>query len=177
MASLAEITRPATNIDRRQCKRTVPLEVLVLGQSRTGTTSIRAALYGLGYNDVYHYSSVIRENPRDSEMWLDAYKAKFEGVGKPYGREEFDKLLGHCQVSSINRVHSHHHTKTNISIHRLSQITHVPHSALNSSPPIQMPKSCSASVTMSIPGTNPSRQPSGPSSSFASAHNKAGKSS
>lgn len=98
MASLAEITRPATNIDRRQCKRSVPLEVLVLGQSRTGTTSIRAALYGLGYNDVYHYSSVIRENPRDSEMWLEAYKAKFEGVGKPYGREEFDKLLGHCQA-------------------------------------------------------------------------------
>lgn len=43
-------------------------------------------------------STVIRENPRDSEMWLEAYKAKFEGKGKPYGREEFDKLLGHCAV-------------------------------------------------------------------------------
>lgn len=48
--------RPATNIDRRQCKRVVPMQVLVLGQSRTGTTSIRGALYELGYDDVYHYS-------------------------------------------------------------------------------------------------------------------------
>lgn len=56
MADQAEIVRPRTDIDRRQCKRTKPLEVLVLGQSRTGTTSVRAALYELGYDDVYHYS-------------------------------------------------------------------------------------------------------------------------
>lgn len=34
------------------------------------------------------------------EMWSEAIDAKFEGKGKPYGREEFDKLLGHCQAVS-----------------------------------------------------------------------------
>jgi hypothetical protein len=42
---------------------------------------------------------MVYENPRDGDMWLEAYEAKFEGNGKPYGREEFDKLLGHCMVS------------------------------------------------------------------------------
>jgi Sulfotransferase domain len=41
------------------------------------------------------------ENQRDAEMWLEAFEAKFEGKGKPYGREEFDKLLGHCAVSCV----------------------------------------------------------------------------
>lgn len=33
-------------------------------------------------------------------MWSEALAAKFEGKGKPYGREEFDQLLGHCQAVS-----------------------------------------------------------------------------
>ena len=38
-------------------------------------------------------------------MWMEALKAKYDGVGKPYGREEFDRLLGHCQaVSDIPAV-------------------------------------------------------------------------
>lgn len=52
----------------------------------------------LGFNDVYHMTSMLEENPRDSEMWVEAYEAKFEGKGKPFGREEWDQLLGHCQV-------------------------------------------------------------------------------
>lgn len=31
-------------------------------------------------------------------MWLEALEAKYDGKGKPYGRAEFDKLLGHCQA-------------------------------------------------------------------------------
>ena len=38
------------------------------------------------------------ENPRDCEMWQEAYDAKFHGKGKRFGRAEFDKLLGHCQA-------------------------------------------------------------------------------
>lgn len=34
-------------------------------------------------------------------MWLKALAAKFDGQGKPFGREEFDQLLGHCQVGII----------------------------------------------------------------------------
>lgn len=31
-------------------------------------------------------------------MWLAALRAKFKGTGTLFGREEFDRLLGHCQV-------------------------------------------------------------------------------
>jgi hypothetical protein len=38
-------------------------------------------------------------------MWMEAIEAKFDGKGKPYGRAEFDKLLGHCQgVSDIPAI-------------------------------------------------------------------------
>lgn len=38
-------------------------------------------------------------------MWLDAIERKFDGKGEPYGRAEFDQLLGHCQgVSDIPAI-------------------------------------------------------------------------
>jgi hypothetical protein len=42
--------------------------------------------------------SVLTENPNDTGMWVEAIDAKFKGIGQPYGREEWDKLLGHCMV-------------------------------------------------------------------------------
>ena len=59
---------------------------------------MRKALIQLGYVDTYHGFSTAFENPKDSEMWLDAMHAKYDGRGKPFGRAEFDRLLGHCQV-------------------------------------------------------------------------------
>lgn len=38
------------------------------------------------------------ENQRDCEMWLDALRAKYRGEGK-FEREDWDRLLGHCQAS------------------------------------------------------------------------------
>jgi hypothetical protein len=87
-----------TNIDRRTCTRVVPMKVLCLGLGRTGTSSLRQALLDLGYSDVYHFASLLQENPRDSEMWIDAFQAKFHGKGKLFEREEFDQLLGHCMA-------------------------------------------------------------------------------
>lgn len=59
----------------------------------------------LGINECYHGWHPIFGNPRDNEMWMEALEAKFDGKGKPYGREEFDKLLGHCQgVSDIPAI-------------------------------------------------------------------------
>lgn len=55
----------------------------------------------LGYCDTYHGYTAATENPRDCEMWLDAMAAKWDGVGKPFGRAEWDQLLGHCQVRYI----------------------------------------------------------------------------
>ncbi|KAJ7140638.1 P-loop containing nucleoside triphosphate hydrolase protein [Mycena epipterygia] len=74
-------------VDRRGAPRTVPMEVLVLGFCRTGTASTREALKQLGYKDTYHMQTVLA-NPLE-----------FFGKGKPYGREEWDQLLGHCQDS------------------------------------------------------------------------------
>ena len=36
-------------------------------------------------------------DPRDSEMWIDAIKAKYFG-GPEFTKENWDQLLGHCQV-------------------------------------------------------------------------------
>lgn len=94
MASLAY----QTNIDRRHNTRTVPLRVLCLGLSRTGTVSLRQALIRLGYKDCYHFASTLQENPADTVLWTEALQAKFLGVGKPYGKAEWDALLGHCQA-------------------------------------------------------------------------------
>ncbi|KAJ7157120.1 hypothetical protein C8R46DRAFT_1225731 [Mycena filopes] len=60
-------------------------------------TSIRKALKQLNYEDCYHYFSVLAENPRDSDMWVKAFEAKFENKGT-FGRDEWDQLLGHCMA-------------------------------------------------------------------------------
>ncbi|KAJ7854674.1 P-loop containing nucleoside triphosphate hydrolase protein [Mycena olivaceomarginata] len=83
--------------DRRGAKRTVPMKVLVLGFCRTGTASMRVALETLGYCDTHHMQAVLY-NPPEVDMWREAIDAKFFGKGKPYGRPEWDQLLGHCQA-------------------------------------------------------------------------------
>ncbi|KAJ7679938.1 hypothetical protein B0H17DRAFT_1161218 [Mycena rosella] len=84
-------------VDRRGAKRTVEMQVLVLGFPRTGTTSIQAALRLLGYHDIHHMRSMY-ENPAEADMWVEAINARFFGRGTPYGRAEWDQLLGHCQA-------------------------------------------------------------------------------
>lgn len=63
---------------------------------------MRRALTQLGYVETYHGFAPAFETPRDSEMWLDAVNAKFKGKGKPFGRHEWDQLLGHCQAGPLN---------------------------------------------------------------------------
>lgn len=112
---MTDIFTNDTDVDRRQCKRIVPMRVLALGLGRTGTacttfhstsfqaqlancpTALRIALNQLGYNDTYHMMNASVENPPDCLMWQDAFAAKYDKKGK-FGREEWDKLLGHCQA-------------------------------------------------------------------------------
>ncbi len=89
----AAMLNPDANIDRRGSKRVVPMEVLSLGLPRTGTLSMREAYAILGYEQPYHFASIVG-NCKDADMWNEALRAKFEGLGKPYGRAEFDQLLG-----------------------------------------------------------------------------------
>ncbi|EEP81122.1 conserved hypothetical protein [Uncinocarpus reesii 1704] len=86
-----------TDIDRRTCTRVVPMRVICTGLPKTGTTSLRAALQRLGYEQTYHMESAAYENIRDCEMWLDAFRAKYDGIGT-FEKEDWDKLLGHCQA-------------------------------------------------------------------------------
>ncbi|RFU27976.1 hypothetical protein B7463_g8363, partial [Scytalidium lignicola] len=86
-----------TDIDRRQCRRVVPMKVLILGLGRTGTSSMREAMKELGYMDTYHMMSVSIENPPDALLWQDAFAAKYEN-GPAFTRDSWDQLLGHCQA-------------------------------------------------------------------------------
>ncbi|KAK9780356.1 putative P-loop containing nucleoside triphosphate hydrolase protein [Seiridium cardinale] len=95
---ITDIFTSDTDIDRRQCVRTVPMKVLILGLGRTGTASMRAAMKQLGYVDTYHMMNCSIENPPDALLWMDALRAKYDGVGKPFTREDWDKLLGNCQA-------------------------------------------------------------------------------
>lgn len=64
---------------------------------RHSMPALRQALKLLGISDVYHGYPAYFENPRDCEIWWEALDAR-EGKGKPFGRAEFDMLLGHCQA-------------------------------------------------------------------------------
>lgn len=87
-----------TDINRRNCTRSVPMKVLILGLGRTGTASMRAAMKQLGYVDTYHMMNCSIENPPDALMWMDALTAKYDKKGKPFTREDWDQLLGHAQA-------------------------------------------------------------------------------
>ena len=96
VALLAMVNGADANIDRRKCHRVVPLEVLSLGFSRTGTLSMQEAFSVLGYANPYHYSSILG-NVRDADMWIEAYQAKYKHHNKDFDyRRHFDQLLGHC---------------------------------------------------------------------------------
>ncbi|KAI1343524.1 P-loop containing nucleoside triphosphate hydrolase protein [Xylariaceae sp. FL0016] len=91
-------TSADTDFDRRQCTRTVPMKVLLLATGRTGTASMRAAMKQLGYVDTYHMMNCSIENPPDALLWMDALRAKYDGVGQPFTRKDWDKLLGNSQA-------------------------------------------------------------------------------
>ena len=58
---------------------------------------MRQALFQLGYFDVYHGVAPWNENPPDKELWIEAFRGKYEG-GRTFRREDWDRLLGHCMV-------------------------------------------------------------------------------
>ncbi|KAK5121761.1 hypothetical protein LTR85_004636 [Meristemomyces frigidus] len=94
IGNYARVKNPQQNIDRSKAQRTVPMEVLCLGYSRTGTLSMHKAMTILGYPNPYHFSSIL-DNVLDSDLWLQALNAKFHGKGEMPGQPFFDGLLGH----------------------------------------------------------------------------------
>jgi Sulfotransferase domain len=57
---------------------------------------MRVALFQMGISDVYHMINVFH-NPDDAQWWMRAGDAKWNNKGT-FTREDWDKLLGHCQV-------------------------------------------------------------------------------
>ncbi|MCJ1434259.1 hypothetical protein MMC27_003626 [Xylographa pallens] len=86
-----------TNIDPRSRTRKIEMQVLVIGMMRTGTKSIKAGLEQIGYKNVYHMTSAMK-NPKDCDMWTQAFNAKYHGKGQMLGRKEWDQLLGDCDA-------------------------------------------------------------------------------
>ncbi|CAG7559839.1 unnamed protein product [Fusarium equiseti] len=78
-------------------ERTVPMKVLCLGYGRTGTRSLRDQLLTLGFHHSYHTFDAIYRDFYDCKLWMDLLEAKYDRGEKP-SREDFDKLLGHCQA-------------------------------------------------------------------------------
>ncbi|KAB8239112.1 sulfotransferase family protein [Aspergillus alliaceus] len=60
-------------------------------------SALREALRTLGYANPYHGYSCL-ENPDDCVHWYLALSAKYDGIGKPFGRKEFDTIIGECQA-------------------------------------------------------------------------------
>ena len=63
------------------------------------------ALQMLGYNKTYRMAETLI-NPPDSKMWQQAIDAEFYAKGKPFGKEQWDQLLGDCQVGMTAYYHS-----------------------------------------------------------------------
>lgn len=84
--------------------RHVEMQVLCLGLSRTATMSMWAALTKLGYK-TYHFKEVGQTDlPNENHVacWREAFNAKMYGIGKAYGKEEFDRLLRRYSVRTAS---------------------------------------------------------------------------
>ncbi|KAK0391481.1 hypothetical protein NLU13_0982 [Sarocladium strictum] len=77
--------------------RVVPMRVIVAGVHRTGTLSVRAALWQLGFHDCYHMHTAQANGAVDGPQWARAFAAKYAGKGT-FTRADWDQLLGHYQA-------------------------------------------------------------------------------
>ncbi|KAK1758273.1 hypothetical protein QBC47DRAFT_374170 [Echria macrotheca] len=71
------------------------MKVLVLGLPRTGTQSLADALIQLGISPIYHMREVGKN--QHQALWIEAIDAKFEGIGAPWKREDFERILSGFQ--------------------------------------------------------------------------------
>ena len=79
--------------------REKPMQVMVLGLSRSGTMSTYVALKQLGYTP-YHCMEVgLNHANRAWEDWDKAVQAKYEGNGHVFKGDDFERMLWKYDVS------------------------------------------------------------------------------
>jgi hypothetical protein len=44
----------------------------------------------------------MQENPPDLDMWIDALNSRFFGKGPKLAGQEWEQLLGHCEVMHLS---------------------------------------------------------------------------
>ncbi|OJJ43595.1 hypothetical protein ASPZODRAFT_73923 [Penicilliopsis zonata CBS 506.65] len=98
-----ELFVPDRNIDPRTRSREVPMKILALSMPRTGTMSMQTALETLGFGPTIHGFNQWM-HVQDTRMWQEGLEAKFflpsQAKMKPFGRQEFDQLLGYYEIAS-----------------------------------------------------------------------------
>jgi hypothetical protein len=120
--SLSQPSPHIPKIDLVEGRREVPMKILCLGYSRTGTYSLFTALRILGYNP-YHMAEAVKNAQVDLPCWADGVEQMFSQKGrlvakgespkegKGWGKKELDKLTGQFDVGlpltcSFNRLDS-----------------------------------------------------------------------
>jgi hypothetical protein len=92
---------PKRNPKEAQRPREKPMQVIVLGLSRSGTMSTWAALRQLGYRP-YHCMEAGLDNANDSwPNWGKAVRAKYEGIGPRWRGQDFEKMLWKYDVGLL----------------------------------------------------------------------------
>jgi hypothetical protein len=62
-------------------------------------SAMRAAIKILGRNE---NCCQMQENPPDLDMWIDALNSRFFGKGPKLAGQEWEQLLGHCEVMHLS---------------------------------------------------------------------------
>jgi hypothetical protein len=81
---------------------TSPSKILLLGLTRTSSTSMFLALQTLGYKCsnqcIRTYQMLELSIPSGNRKWHAALQAKYFGKGKVFGKEEWEGFLGDYEV-------------------------------------------------------------------------------
>lgn len=97
MASISDLIYPCP--DPIPQKRDVPMQVLAVGLSRTGTESLCRALAILGYDHVYHGFDFLKQ-PEQVRPWIHLLERKISGGNFHATAADFDRIIGHCAAAT-----------------------------------------------------------------------------
>ena len=68
---------------------------------------MKTALNKLGYHCYHMEQCLMNWKKYHPQYWLEALRAKYQGIGKPYGKSEFDKVLADYDVPTALPNHFH----------------------------------------------------------------------